>query len=73
MKASDVMVSKVITTHPQASISEAAKLLIDNDVSALPVVDEEGGRARRRHKRGRYYAARGRSERTSAVRGGSKR
>jgi CBS-domain-containing membrane protein len=42
MKASDVMVSKVITTHPQASVSEAAKLLVDHDISALPVVNEEG-------------------------------
>jgi len=42
MKATDVMVSKVITTHPRALVSEVATLLIDNDISALPVVDEEG-------------------------------
>jgi CBS-domain-containing membrane protein len=42
MKAKDVMVSKVITTHPRALVSEVSRLLVDNDVSALPVVDEEG-------------------------------
>lgn len=42
MKASDVMVRKVVTTYPQASISEVAKLLVDNDISALPVVDGAG-------------------------------
>jgi CBS-domain-containing membrane protein len=42
MKARDVMVGKVIATHPEASVSEAVKLLVDNDVSALPVVDDEG-------------------------------
>ena len=40
MKASDVMVRKMITTHPQASISEVAKPLVDNEISALPVVDD---------------------------------
>lgn len=42
MKAADVMVRKVITTRPDASISEVAKLLVDNDISALPVVDDAG-------------------------------
>ena len=42
MKASDIMVQKVITTRPQASVSEVAKQLIDNDISALPVVDRAG-------------------------------
>ena len=41
MKASDVMVREVITTHPQASVSEVAKLLVDYDLSAVPVVDDE--------------------------------
>ena len=40
MKASDVMVRKMITTHPQASISEVAKPLVDIEISALPVVDD---------------------------------
>jgi CBS-domain-containing membrane protein len=42
MKASDVMVGKVVTTYPQASVSEVARLLVDNDISALPVVDGAG-------------------------------
>ena len=36
------MVRKVITTHPQASVSHVAKQLVDNDISALPVVDDAG-------------------------------
>jgi CBS domain-containing protein len=42
MKACDIMVRNVITTRPQASVSEVAKLLVDNDISALPVVDGTG-------------------------------
>lgn len=42
MKASDVMVRKVVTTHPRASVSRVAKQLVDNDISALPVVDDTG-------------------------------
>ena len=42
MKAYDIMVRNVITTRPQASVSEVAKLLVDNDISALPVVDGTG-------------------------------
>lgn len=42
MKASDVMVRKVITTHPEAAVSEVASVLVDNDISALPVVDDQG-------------------------------
>jgi len=40
--ASDVMVRNVITIGPQALVSEAAKLLTENDISALPVVNEQG-------------------------------
>jgi CBS domain-containing protein len=42
MNASDIMVRKVITTDPQASVSQVAKQLVDNDISALPVVDDTG-------------------------------
>ena len=42
MKASDVMVRKAITTHPQASVSDVTKLLVDSDISALPLVDHAG-------------------------------
>jgi CBS domain-containing protein len=40
--AIDIMVRKVITTHPQASVSHVAKQLVDNDISALPVIDDAG-------------------------------
>ena len=42
MNASDVMVRNVITIGPKAPVSEAAKLLIENDISAVPVIDEQG-------------------------------
>ena len=43
MNASDIMVRNVITTRPQASISNVVKQqLADNDVSALPVIDDTG-------------------------------
>ena len=42
MKAMDVMVRDVVTIGPEADVREAIKLLINNDVSALPVVDAEG-------------------------------
>ena len=40
MRAMDVMVRNVVTVHPDALVSDAVKLLVDNDVSALPVVDD---------------------------------
>jgi CBS domain-containing protein len=33
------MTGHVIVTHPEASIVEAARLMVDNDVSGLPVVE----------------------------------
>ena len=42
MKAIDVMVRDVITIGPDDSIADSAKLIADNDVSALPVVDDDG-------------------------------
>ena len=42
MRASDMMVTKVITVGPQASVRDAAKLLVTNRISAVPVVDEHG-------------------------------
>jgi CBS domain-containing protein len=42
MKASDVMVSKVITVGPDASVQEVAGLLLQNRISAVPVVDAGG-------------------------------
>lgn len=42
MNASDIMVTDVITTSPDTSVREAAEILLENHVSALPVVDETG-------------------------------
>ncbi len=42
MKASDVMATNVITVGPNASVREAANILLANRISALPVVDEYG-------------------------------
>ncbi|HMK71611.1 MAG TPA: CBS domain-containing protein, partial [Xanthobacteraceae bacterium] len=42
MKAMDVMVRSVITVTPDDSVAEAARLLAEHDISALPVVDKDG-------------------------------
>ena len=42
MKARDVMVRDVITIAPRDSVAQAAKLIAQNDVSALPVIDDHG-------------------------------
>lgn len=40
MNAADVMVSKVITVGPDASVATIAETLLANRISAVPVVDE---------------------------------
>jgi CBS domain-containing protein len=42
MKASDVMVSNVITVGPDASVLDVANLLLHNRISAVPVVNADG-------------------------------
>ena len=42
MKARDVMVRDVITIGPRDSVAHAANLIAQNDVSALPVIDDHG-------------------------------
>lgn len=42
MRAHQIMTSEVVTVSSDASISEAARLMIDNHVSGLPVVDAAG-------------------------------
>ena len=42
MKVADVMTSNVLTVRPDASIAEMAKLMLDNRISGLPVVDDRG-------------------------------
>jgi CBS domain-containing protein len=43
MLAQDVMSSDVVTVAEQATVLDAVKLLINNGVSGLPVVDAKGG------------------------------
>jgi len=42
MRAADVMTSEVITAGEDASVQEAAKLMVEHGISAVPVVDREG-------------------------------
>ncbi|HWA47332.1 MAG TPA: CBS domain-containing protein [Dongiaceae bacterium] len=42
MKASDIMVSPVITVKPTTSIKDLAKLLLEHRISAAPVIDDAG-------------------------------
>jgi CBS-domain-containing membrane protein len=41
MKATDVMVREVVAAGPDSAVSDAVKLLVEHDVSALPVVDQD--------------------------------
>jgi CBS domain-containing protein len=41
MDASDVMVRRVVTIGPDDDVAAAVRLLVDHDISALPVVDAE--------------------------------
>lgn len=43
MKASDVMHKKLVTVMPGASLADAARLMVENRISGLPVVDARGG------------------------------
>src|SRR2546430_1864462 len=42
MRALDVMVQDVVTVRRDTDVGEAIKLLAEHDVSALPVLDENG-------------------------------
>lgn len=42
MKAKDIMTRRVISIPPDASIFEAARLMLQNRISGLPVVDSAG-------------------------------
>jgi CBS domain-containing protein len=42
MKVAEVMTSNVLTIGPDASIAEMVKLMLDNRISGLPVVDDGG-------------------------------
>ena len=40
--AMDIMRGDVITARPEMALKEAAKLMVDNDIGALPVLDDHG-------------------------------
>ena len=40
---SEIMTSPAITIHPDATLAEAAQLMIDHRIGCLPIVDEEDG------------------------------
>lgn len=42
LKISSVMSKEVITTEPEATIAEAAWLMLENKISGLPVIEAEG-------------------------------
>jgi CBS domain-containing protein len=42
MNAADIMTRKVVRVPPETSVSALARLLLDNKISAVPVVDDEG-------------------------------
>ncbi|MFP4347631.1 MAG: CBS domain-containing protein [Thermodesulfobacteriota bacterium] len=41
-KVKEIMTREVLTVTPDTEITQATKLLIDNRINGLPVVDEEG-------------------------------
>ena len=42
MKASDVMTRNVLTVEPGTSVARAIRLMLDNNVSGLPVLADDG-------------------------------
>jgi CBS domain-containing protein len=42
MKAADVMTREVVTVTPEATIEEAARLMLEHRISGLPVTSEGG-------------------------------
>ena len=42
MLVRDVMTTQVVTVRPQARVKEAIQLLDDHQITAMPVVDDEG-------------------------------
>jgi CBS domain-containing protein len=42
MNASDVMTRTILSTSPDATIAEAIRIMLDNRISGLPVIDETG-------------------------------
>jgi CBS domain-containing protein len=42
MKVRDVMTTEVVMVRPETPVSEVARLMVEHDISGVPVVDEEG-------------------------------
>jgi CBS domain-containing protein len=42
MRAVDIMTKNVISVSPEATVREAARLLAENHISGMPVLDDEG-------------------------------
>jgi CBS domain-containing protein len=42
MRAADVMTHRVTTTTPEATVTEAARVMLEHRISGLPVVDSDG-------------------------------
>ena len=42
MNASDVMTREILSVRPDAMIAEAIRMMLDNRISGLPVIDESG-------------------------------
>ncbi len=42
MKARDIMSANVVTVGPGIAVREIARLLLDNQITAMPVVDQNG-------------------------------
>ena len=42
MKVSQVMRTPVVVVHEKTSLEEAARLMLDQDLRGIPVVNEEG-------------------------------
>ena len=42
MQAKDIMTSKVVSVRPDATVAEVAQLLLQRNISAVPVVDADG-------------------------------
>uniref|UniRef100_UPI004047EE02 CBS domain-containing protein n=1 Tax=Yoonia sp. TaxID=2212373 RepID=UPI004047EE02 len=43
MNASDIMTKSVITGKPDTTLAQAAELMLKNRISAIPVLDKDGG------------------------------
>src|SRR5512133_1095096 len=41
MRAIDAMTSRVVTVTPQTTVQDAAKLMINNRISGIPIIDED--------------------------------